>query len=132
MILKSTCFDVFLNISEIERFEKRNIDIAGRGIEQYMSAYSKKKDIYKPSYVSSFQRMIEYGDEHLQFIKDFRIPYTNNAAKRQCCVIKTNKKALGQFVSETGLESYTKILTILHTSKMRKENALKNLEKLFS
>ena len=132
MILKSTRFDIFPNILEIEWFEKRYIDIAGRGIDQYMSAYPKKKDIYKQPYVSTFQRMIEYRDEHLRFIKDFRIPYTNNAAKRQCCVIKTNKKALGQFVSETGLESYTKILTILHTSKMRKENALKNLEKLFS
>lgn len=132
MILKSTRFDIFPNILEIEWFEKRYIDIAGRGIEQYMSAYSKKKDIYKQPYVSTFQRMMENRDEHLRFIKNFRIPYTNNVAKRQCRVIKAKKKTSGQFTSERGWEAYTKVLTILQTSKMRKENALKNLEKLFS
>ena len=75
--------------------------------------------------------MIEYKEDHLRFIKDFKVPYTNNAAERQCRVVKTKKKTSGHFVSETGLESYTDVLTIVQTAKIRHENALENLEKVF-
>ena len=76
--------------------------------------------------------MIAYRDDHLRFIRDFRVPYTNNAAERQCRIIKTKKKVSGQFVSMAGAEAYADVMTILQTSKIRKENALANLEKIFS
>lgn len=76
--------------------------------------------------------MIENKDDHLQFIKDFIVPYTNNAAERQCRIIKAKKKVSGQFVSEESARAYVDTLTILQTSKLRNENALATLERVFS
>lgn len=125
-----------LNISQMDEkeildFEDRYVSIAKTGLEKYYATHKEKNSIYIPEYIPTFKRMIEYKEDHLRFIKDFKVPYTNNAAERQCRVVKTKKKTSGHFVSETGLESYTDVLTIVQTAKIRHENALENLEKVF-
>lgn len=117
---------------EIQRFEKRFLAIAKKGIENYYQNHPKCGKKYEPDFIPTFKRMIEYKDEHLRFIKDFRVPYTNNAAERQCRAIKSKKKASGQFVSFTGAEAYADVLTVMQTSKLRHENTLANIESIFS
>lgn len=117
---------------EIIGFEERYLSIAQKGIEKYYQNHPKSKKKYEPDYIPTFKRMIEYKDEHLRFIKDFRVPYTNNAAERQCRAIKSKKKASGQFVSLKGAESYASVLTVMQTSKLRHENTLANIENIFS
>lgn len=117
---------------EIAKYEEKYMEIARRGLENYYKTHKKYEKKYEPEYVPTFKRMIAYKEDHLRFIKDFRVPYTNNAAERQCRVVKTKKKISGQFVSRNGAESYADVLTILQTSKMRKQNTLANLENIFS
>lgn len=117
---------------EIAAFEERYMEIAKRGLEKYYSTHKHYEKKYEPEYVPTFKRMIEFRDDHLRFIKDFRVPYTNNAAERQCRVVKTKKKVSGQFVSMAGADAYADVLTILQTAKIRKENTLANLENIFS
>lgn len=117
---------------EICEYEKQYEEIAKRGLNKYYAQNKKCKTIYEPDYVKTFRRMIEFKEEHLRFIKDFVVPYTNNAAERQCRVIKTKKKVSGQFVSEENARSYVDTLTILQTAKLRNENALATLERVFS
>lgn len=117
---------------EIRRFEERYLTIAKRGIENYYQNNKKIGKKYEPDFVPTFKRMIKYKDEHLRFIKDFRVPYTNNAAERQCRAIKSKKKVSGQFVSFAGAQAYADVLTIMQTSKLRQENTLANIENIFS
>lgn len=121
-----------MEAEEIAAFEERYLETARRGLEKYYSTHKNYEKRYEPEYVPTFKRMIAYKDEHLRFIKDFRVPYTNNAAERQCRVVKTKKKISGQFVSMKGADAYADALTILQTSKIRKQNTLANLESIFS
>lgn len=117
---------------EIEEFENKYLEIARDGLSKYYAKNKNCKKRYEPDYVKTFKRMIEFKEEHLRFIKDFTVPYTNNAAERQCRVIKTKKKASGQFVSEENARAYVDTLTLLQTAKLRNENALASLERVFS
>ena len=118
--------------SEINDFEEKYLEIANRGIKKYYDIHKNYEKKYEPEYIPTFKRMIEFKEEHLRFIKDFRVPYTNNAAERQCRVVKNKKKISGQFVSIAGAEAYADALTIMQTSKIRKQNTLTNLENIFS
>ena len=68
----------------------------------------KKK--YIPEYIKLFQRMKEYKKEHLMFLYDFNVPYTNNNAERALRMIKTRKKVSGQVVS---IERGNQLLSLL-------------------
>lgn len=118
--------------SEIARFEERYLEIANQGLKKYYDTHRNYEKKYEPEFVPTFKRMIEFKEDHLRFIKDFRVPYTNNAAERQCRVIKNKKKISGHFVSTAGAEAYADVLTIMQTSKIRKQNTLTNLENIFS
>ena len=117
---------------EIIEFETKYLEIAKRGLAEYYEKNSGCSKKYEPDYVATFRRMIKFKDDHLRFITDFSVPYTNNAAERQCRVVKTKKKISGQFVSEDSAAAYTDILTLLQTANLRNENALAYLARVLS
>ena len=117
---------------ELKKFEEEYLMIARKGLKKYYDENPNIEKKYEPEFIPTFKRMIEYKEEHLRFLKDFRVPYTNNAAERQCRVVKAKKKASGQFVSFAGAQAYADILTIMQTSKARNENTLANIENIFS
>lgn len=126
-----TCGEGWMTDEEIREYKARYEEILKRGLKNY---YAKNPDIkkkYEPDYVKTFKRMLVYEEEHLRFITDFRVPYSNNAAEQQCRVVKTKKKTSTQFVSENGGESYVGILSLLQTAKIKNENALEALERVF-
>lgn len=117
---------------ELERFEEEYLSIARKGLKNFYDKNPGIEKKYEPEFIPTFKRMIEHKEDHLRFLKDFRVPYTNNAAERQCRAIKAKKKASGQFVSFEGAQAYADILTIMQTSKLRNENTLANIENIFS
>lgn len=116
---------------EIEAYRKKYIEIAEHGIKTYYESQKGRTPRYVPDYVSTFRRMIEFVDDHLRFITDFKVPYTNNAAERQCRTIKAKKKISGQFVADENAKAYADVLTIIQTASIRKENALDALRRVF-
>ena len=87
---------------------------------------------YEPEHIKLFKRMIEYIDDHLAFIADFKVPYTNNEAERQCRTIKTKKKASGQFVSFDSASAYTTILSIIQTANKKGQAILPIFKNILS
>lgn len=80
------------NNKDIEAYERKYLDIATRGIRQYLKENQNIDKKYKPDYVAILRSMIKYKVYHLRFIRDFSVPYTNNATERQCRIVKTKKK----------------------------------------
>lgn len=80
------------NNKDIEAYERKYLDIATRGIRQYLKENQNIDKKYEPDYVAIFRSMIKYKVYHLRFIRDFSVPYINNAAERQCRIVKTKKK----------------------------------------
>lgn len=122
----------FMEDKEIEDFEKEYVNI----IEKAMKEYSEKKPNiearYEAEYIKIFRRMLKYKEDHLRFIKDFKVPYTNNSAEKGCRVVKGKKNASGQFVTEKGGKAYAGLLSILETSRQNNKNGLEELERIFT
>lgn len=116
---------------EINDYETRYTEILKRCLKNYTDKNPSVKKKYEPEYVKTFSRMLVFKEDHLRFIEDFRVPYTNNNAERQCRAVKAKKNVSGQFVSELGGEAYVSILSLLQTAKLKNENALETLERLF-
>ncbi len=74
--------------------------------------------------------MIERIEEHLLFLRDFDVPYTNNEAEKVCRVVKTKKNISYQFKSNEGADAYASIMSIIMTARKNGDNALKAIEKV--
>lgn len=76
--------------------------------------------------------MLEYKEDHMRFLKDFRVPYTNNKVERMCRVIKAHKNISHQFVTMSSGKAYASKTSVIQTACIRKENALEKSEKISS
>ena len=119
-------------IDDIEEFRKEFINLLEEGIKDYEEKNPDIEKRYEAVYVKTFRRMLEYMEDHLKFITDFKVPYTNNKAELQCRAVKAKKNSSKQFVSEIGGESYASILSLLQTSKIKNKNALETLKSVFN
>ena len=91
-------------------------------IRRYSEEHPDIKKRYEASYIKLFRRMMEYIDEHLLFLRDFDVPYTNNEAERCCRKIKTKKNASHQFISEESVQAYASVMSVIETAR-RKGNS---------
>ena len=69
--------------------------------------------------------------EILYFIKDFKIPSTNNQIERDLRPIKIKQK-IGKFRSEKGAELYAEIRSCINTYKKQNYSSFSMLEKGFN
>ena len=80
-----------------ERFNEEEYEVAKseylRLLDLWDKEYEEKANINKPKYYNSVRclktRLREYVDDHLRFLTDFRIDFTNNLAERR---IKSHKE----------------------------------------
>ena len=118
---------------EIERFETRYHQILRKELEAYKKAHPKKqKGVYVPEYIKLMRRMEEYSEEHLRFIKDFRIPADNNLAERQMRPIKAKKKISGQSQNPETANDFACIQTVIQTCTLQGKNTLEEIRTIFN
>ena len=117
---------------QIEDIKTKMIDIMEKEMERYRIKNSdiKEKSKYEADYIKLFRRMIERIEEHLLFLRDFDVPYTNNEAEKVCRVVKTKKNISYQFKSNEGADAYASIMSIIMTARKNGDNALKAIEKV--
>ena len=76
-------------------------------------------------------RLEEYKENHILFIKDFDVPFDNNPAERSLRMIKTKHKVSGGFRTEEGAKTFAKIRSFISTCKLRKDNLITEMVKVF-
>ena len=101
-------------------------------IRRYSEEHPDIKKRYEASYIKLFRRMMEYIDEHLLFLRDFDVPYTNNEAERCCRKIKTKKNASHQFISEESVQAYASVMSVIETARRKGNSPLKEIEKIIA
>src|SRR5574344_3097431 len=76
-------------------------------------------------------RLEEYKENHLLFIKNFDVPFDNNRAETSLRMIKTKTKVSGGFKTETGANTFAKVRSFIATCKLKTDNVIDELIKLF-
>lgn len=77
-------------------------------------------------------RLVEFKEPHLLFIKNFEVPFDNNFGERAIRMVKGKINSCGGFRTMEGLDRFARARSFMMTSKYRKENILDNLVNLFS
>ena len=84
---------------EYDAIEKQYTEIILNKLEEHRNEhpelYEHGKKQYLPEYIPLFRRMFQYKEQHLLFLRDFNVPYTNNAAERGCRAVKKKKNISG-------------------------------------
>ncbi len=63
------------------------------------------------------KRLVAYRDNHLLFLRDFRVDWNNNASERDLRKAKRHTVVSGGFRSDDGMDIYCRNLSVLETMK---------------
>jgi len=116
---------------EIKKIENEYLEILDKWEHKYKQEVENLKETkYHNDERCLIARLIEYKEEHLRFVKDFAVPFDNNAAERALRMIKTKIKVSGGFRSENGSSSFATIRSIISTAKKRGLSAYQIIRKI--
>lgn len=113
---------------EIKGYEETFVQIAEEAVDVYNKANPGIAKRYIPDYIKTLRRMSEKKEDYLLFIRNFNVPFDNNAAERQMRIVKGKKKISGQSTSIETANYFASILTIMQTCKLQDKNTLEKIE----
>ena len=73
------------------------------------------------------RRLRKYKDNHLLFLKNFDVPYSDNMSERDLRKCKNRQKMAGGFRKNTGVQMYCAIMSVVETAKRRNMNILQTI-----
>ena len=102
-----------LNDGQLQKFDRRYVKIIGQAYAENPLPENTGSDSKRgPKKKGKTRSLIERLDKHKAsvclFIHDFKVPFDNNQAERDCRMIKTKTKVSGCFRSLVGAENYLK------------------------
>ncbi len=121
-----------LNTDELEAIETEYIKLLNDWKTAYFKYVENIKEINQPLKDERclFERLSEYHEEHLKFIKNFDVPFDNNLAERALRIIKTKKNVSGGFRSEKLANDFCNIRSFIGSAKKQGLNILESLRYL--
>ena len=87
-------------------------------------AQLKEKELGQLGLRRMISRLTDYKDCYLLFVRDYRVPFTNNLAERDLRPDKTKQKVSGCFRSWNGLQNFARIRSFFSTVTKRSGNLL--------
>ena len=98
---------------------------------EFKKEYNSQKSQYYDSERCLKSRVRECVDDHLRFITDFRIDFTNNLAERGLRKIKTKLKIAGGFRNLKFAKYYCNSISIIDTCKKQNMNIFETIKNIF-
>ncbi len=111
------------------RYEARYDAILAEGYEQNKHT---KGSLARAEEKKLLKRLRKYKENHLLFLHDFEVPYSNNMSERDLRKCKNREKMAGGFRNEKGKEMYCRGLSVIETVKRRKQNIFDSIVTLFN
>lgn len=106
-----------LNNEEIAKIRQDYLEALNEWDEEYNKISAGKDEKYFCKDRCLKNRLREFVDDHLRFLTDFRVPFTNNLAERGLRPLKTKLKIIGCFRTLSGAEDYCNAKSIIDTCK---------------
>ena len=116
---------------EYEEAKEEYLNKLDKWDKEFKENYDKDKKQYYESERCLRTRLREYVDDHLRFLTDFRIDFTNNLAERGLRKIKTKLKIAGGFRSLKFSKYYCDAISIIDTCKKQNMNIGKAIKNIF-
>lgn len=98
--------------------------------KEWMSSNENSNPVYEEER-KLLTRFEEDTEQILYFIKDFKVPFTNNQAETDLRPVKIKQK-IGKFRSNQGAENYAIIRSVINTCKKQNINILDSLKQVFN
>lgn len=98
--------------------------------KEFKNDYEKNSEYYN-SERCLISRLKNYVDDHLRFLTDFRIEFTNNLAERGLRKIKTKLKIAGGFRNLKFAKYYCDAISIIDTCKKQNINIGESIKNIF-
>ena len=109
---------------ELESIRKEYRKIIVTEIDRYSAENPNISCDDEADYIKAFRRMLEYEEEHLRYITDFRVEYTNTIAERCMRAAKARKKISGQSKNMDRGKDFANIQSIIQTANWTGQNTL--------
>lgn len=116
---------------EYENARAKYLNLVDKWYKEFKEDYEKEKSAYYDSERCLVTRLKEYVDDHLRFLTDFRIDFTNNLAERGLRKIKTKLKIAGGFRNLKFSRYYCGAISIIDTCKKQKVNIGETIRNIF-
>lgn len=116
---------------EYENAKAKYLNLVEKWYKEFKEDYVKEKSAYYDSERCLVTRLKEYVDDHLRFLTDFRIDFTNNLAERGLRKIKTKLKIAGGFRNLKFSRYYCGAISIIDTCKKQKVNIGETIRNIF-
>ena len=124
-----------LSSAQIQKFTKNYEKIIKGALRYYPPPNKTTKTGKKTKQAKGknlLDRLSKYQNEHLRFLSDFRVPFTNNLAERDLRMIKVKEKISGTFMSFKGGEIFCRIRSYISTLKKNNIAVLQGLHDALS
>lgn len=119
----------FFEKDKIKEYEKMYDEILDNAKEQNKNIKSK---FYKQKAENLCKRLKKYKNNHLYFMKDFKVSYDNNISERDLRFYKRKTKISGGFRNIEAAKYYADALSIIKTSIKRNINPIDSINAIFS
>lgn len=107
-----------------ENYESRYDAIIAEGREQNKKT---KGRIAKKEEKALLNRLEKYKENHLLFLHDFAVPFSNNMSEKDLRICKNRQKMAGGFRKEEGRQMYCNIMSFVETVKRKKLNIFQSI-----
>jgi transposase len=119
------------SIDEYTKAKEKYLKLLDDWDKEFKENYNKDKKQYYESERCLKTRLREYVDDHLRFLTDFRIDFTNNLAERGLRKIKTKLKIAGGFRNLKFAKYYCDAISIIDTCKKQNMNIGETIKNIF-
>ena len=112
---------------KLERYSSRYDQILAVGREQNRQTRGRNA---KKEEKTLLNRLEKYKENHLLFLHDFQVHYSNNMSEKDLRICKNLQKMAGGFRTEEGREMYCRIMSVIETVKRRGLNIFQSIMNL--
>ncbi len=101
---------------QLERYSQRYDEILAVGLEQNKQTQG---HIAKKEEKALLNRLKKYKENHLLFLYDFQIHFSNNMSEKDLRICKNRQKMAGGFRTTSGRQMYCEVMSVIETIKRR-------------
>ena len=112
---------------EIQAFDSKYDELLQIGFKEYEEMA--KTQPY-PKEINLLKVLKKYKEEETLWVRDFKIPFSNNLAERSFRIIKTKLKVSGMFKNENSIKMFANIMSYTETCNRHSINKFESIKKL--